>query len=87
MVGLPEGYEIGVNKSLDYSERVEVPMRPWIPVLVALFLVAPPPLAQAQNSAFCRGFSEGWKTVKGRTQHRGDLSDRTNYSDRQHTVS
>jgi len=48
-----------------YSEVVEVPVRPWILVVVALFLVAPPHLAHAQNSAFCQGFSEGWKTVKG----------------------
>ena len=40
-------------------------MRPWLAVFVALFLAAPPSEAYAQNSSFCRGFSEGWKTLKG----------------------
>ncbi len=40
-------------------------MRPWIPVFVALFLAAPLSEAHAQNSEFCDGFSEGWKTLNG----------------------
>jgi hypothetical protein len=44
---------------------VEVPMKPLVLVFVALFLAAPLSEAHAQKSAFCRGFSEGWKTAKG----------------------